>query len=62
MKWSNLVGLLLSIFILIDVEVSELIAVLADGNDTQPIAELELLQKSLGQVLQVSIENEKKKK
>ena len=59
---SNLVGLLLGLLILIDVEVSELIAVLGDGDDAQPIAELVLLQELLGQVLQVSMMKTKRQK
>ncbi len=52
-KGNNLFGLL-SLLVLIDVEVSQLVGVLAVGNDTEPIAELVLLQELLGQVLQVS--------
>jgi hypothetical protein len=53
---SLLAGLLLSLLlILVDVKVAELIGLLASANNADPVTELVLLQKLLGQVLDVTL-------
>ena len=53
----SLLGILILIvrFLVVDLEVSELVAVLGVGNHTQPVSQVVLLQVLLGEVLQVSL-------
>ena len=53
----SLLGILILIvrFLVVDLEVSELIAVLGVGHNTEPVPEVVLLQVLLGEVLQVSL-------
>lgn len=44
---------LLFLIILVDLEVSEFVALLVSSDDTQPVTEVVLLQVLLGQVLEV---------
>ena len=53
----SLLGILILIvrFLVVNLEVSELVAVLGVGNHTQPVSQVVLLQVLLGEVLQVSL-------
>merc|ERR1719433_957739 len=50
-----LVVLFLLIVVVVDLEVSQLVAVLSVGNHTQPVPQVVLLQVLLGEVLQVAL-------
>ena len=50
----NLIFILLFLFILVDLEVAQLIALLGVGHNAQPVTEIVLLQVLLGQIFQVS--------
>lgn len=56
----NLIFILLLLFILIDLEVAKLIALLGVGHHTQPVTEVVFLQILLGQILQVSARQQMK--
>ena len=43
------------LFVIVDLEVSELIRVLGGGNDTEPVPQIVLLQVFLGQILQIPL-------
>ena len=57
MTTNNLFGILIFIvrLLIVDLEVSELVAVLGVGNHSQPVSQVVLLQVLLGEVLQVSL-------
>lgn len=58
---SGLIFLFL-LFILIDLEVAQLVALLGVGHDPQPVPEVVLLQILLGKILQVPERNEEEGK
>ena len=58
--FKSLIFFFLLFVIIMNLEVSELVAALVRGDYSQPITEVVLLQVLLGQVLKVSGENNKK--
>lgn len=55
-RLTNLIFIFLLLFILVNLEVAQLVALLCVGNDAQPVTKIVLLQVLLGQILQVPAE------